>query len=624
MSLDFFHFKKIFFSKNTLPLSKDYFLFASIIIVVVLSTFSFISFAIYNAQTNSQNTTLEIEAKRIDRIIAEAFDYTNRISVYMGTQIAEHGSEDLDFILNLYKKTSGSQYKPSKFFSWTLFDWVDHNNLQLINSRNGIAENPPDMSHRKYSTECRKHPWKLIVSRPAIGNPSGQWVIPAGTGVVDKKGNYLGAVVVGFNIPKLNERIMEVVSTSNISYTILDDEFNIVIQSVDNSLNPNSDYYVQKAEQFKSLDNKDGELKQQIKHKNITYTHYHKMDDYPYLILTGYNNHLTKKQLVSDIMPRFVELVGIGAFFLILLFLFRIYIVAPITELSNAADKIARGETVKRVPRTPTYETTNLAKQLIYLQSYIKRIQRIDKKLFKAKQEAERANKAKSDFLANMSHELRTPLNAIIGYSEIIKTQMFGKVGNEKYTEYAKDIYESGIHLLDLINDILDISKAEAGKFEIQEETVDICETTQECLKLISEQALQKNIPIKTTIQEDPILIHADKLRIKQIIINILSNAVKFSDEGQEIQVNVWEKNGIMISVKDNGIGISKTDIPKILEKFGHVKNSMSRQSEGTGLGLWLTKMLIEAHNGTLEIKSNVGVGTEVTVYFPENVIIKH
>jgi signal transduction histidine kinase len=611
----------MFHLQKRYSLSRDYFIFAGIIISVVLILSIVIGVAIYNSHIQYQQRVLVIESERIERMITEDFDYTNRISVYMGKQIAENGGNDLEFIYHLFQKTSGTQYKTRKLFSWSLFDWVDKNNLQLINSQNGISKIPPDMSHRDYTKKCRETPWTLQVSKPAIGNPSGKWVIPAATGIADNNGNYLGSIVVGFNIKEFIEKIAQLVSVNHVSYVILDKDLNIVMQSVDNKTDFQSNFYKNTFNSSDLFNENSGEIKSIIS-SDILYTHYRKIDGFPYIIITGFNKYYLNKIFYSTLLPRVLELFGMGAFFLVLLFVFRIYIVSPITKLSNAADKIARGELVKRVPRTPTYETTNLAKQLIYLQSYVKRIQRIDKKLFKAKKDAEDANKAKSDFLANMSHELRTPLNAIIGYSEIIKSELFGPVENKKYTEYANDIYTSGNHLLSLISDILDISKAESGKFEIQEEVIHLNETIAESIKLLSDTASRKGLNFQTNLSEHGFIMLADKLRIKQIMINLLSNAVKFSNKDDQICISLYENNGIYLTVEDNGIGIATKDIPKILEKFGHIKSSMSRQSEGTGLGLWLTKMLVDAHNGTIEIDSELGRGTKVTLFFPKKRLI--
>ena len=218
-----------------------------------------------------------------------------------------------------------------------------------------------------------------------------------------------------------------------------------------------------------------------------------------------------------------------------------------------------------------------------------------------AREVAELANRAKSEFLANMSHELRTPLNAIIGFSEVILKELFGPLKNERYKDYVKDIHESGSHLYGLINDILDVSKAEAGKLEL------------------SERAHRAKVTIEIELPEDLPALSADERKLTQILINLLSNAVKFTPEGG----NVWviagiEGNGAFrLSVKDTGIGIAPEDIATVMASFGQVDRKLSRRYEGTGLGLPLTKSLVALHDGTLDIESEVDVGTTVIVRMP-------
>lgn len=236
-----------------------------------------------------------------------------------------------------------------------------------------------------------------------------------------------------------------------------------------------------------------------------------------------------------------------------------------------------------------------------------------------ARDHADAVNRSKTEFLANMSHELRTPLNAIIGFSETINRCLFGPIGNERYREYAQDIYHSGVHLLNVINDILDLSKIEAGHFELYEEEVDldgIFTSTEIILRSRAEQAgvtLKYNAEISGEFE-----IYADARAIKQVLINLISNAVKFSDEGDVVHIGACVHEEVFrIFVRDEGIGMAPEDIPKALAPFTQVDGSLSRSHEGTGLGLPLAMRLVELHGGELVIESARGEGTSVYMDLP-------
>jgi len=244
-----------------------------------------------------------------------------------------------------------------------------------------------------------------------------------------------------------------------------------------------------------------------------------------------------------------------------------------------------------------------------------------ERALIQAKEQADFANRSKSEFLANMSHELRTPLNAIIGFSEIIKDQLFGPVGQPQYIEYAGDIYDSGELLLSLINDILDMSKIEAGKRTLTESMIDVERVVHSAVRLVASRAKLGKLRLDIHIPPDLPLLRGEERAIKQIVTNLLTNAIKFTPEGGtvtlEARTDGFGRMAIVIS--DTGIGIAPEDISIALAPFGQIESALSRKNQGTGLGLPLTKALVELHDGVLDLHSEVGHGTTVTVLLPAN-----
>jgi signal transduction histidine kinase/sensor domain CHASE-containing protein len=290
-------------------------------------------------------------------------------------------------------------------------------------------------------------------------------------------------------------------------------------------------------------------------------------------------------------------------------------------ELPEAADYLTPENRIVKVRYAPAPE----GGVVVTLRDVTER-RRAELELRGAMENAKLANRSKTEFLANVSHELRTPLNAIIGFSEIMKDEMFGPLGTPNYCDYANDIHESGRHLLALINDILDLSKVEAGRIELNEEVVDIAAVSTSALRIVRERAHAAGLTIGVEIPKDLPPVMADQRAIKQILINLLSNAIKFTPEGGLVTLrgHVNSEGALRLSVIDNGIGIAQADIPVALAPFGQVESALSRSTQGTGLGLPLSVALAEEHGGCIEVSSEPDEGTRVTFTLPADRVGRH
>jgi len=311
----------------------------------------------------------------------------------------------------------------------------------------------------------------------------------------------------------------------------------------------------------------------------------------------------------------------IGAVF----WLLHIRLLRPLDRLGGVMSRLAAGDVAAAVPETARRdEIGDMARTVSVFRTAVSERKDVEKALVQAREQAVAADHAKSEFLANMSHELRTPLNAVIGFSEIIKGQVFGPLENEKYLEYVESIYGSGQHLLALVNDILDVTAIEKGRILLKEEAVSLVDVANECVQQLANEADRQKVLVENLIGEKIPMVEGDRLRLRQVLLNLAINAVKFTPESGMVTLDARlnAEREIIISVTDTGIGIAPENLSAALSPFGQVDRDAYTTGEGAGLGLFLCRLFTEMHGGTLEIESAPGAGTRAMIRLPAERVI--
>ncbi len=341
--------------------------------------------------------------------------------------------------------------------------------------------------------------------------------------------------------------------------------------------------------------------------------HWRKLPDYPLIVMAG----LGRAEALALANQQAKIVIGLGIAALSLPLIMMLILNREISNrVANAIALDKESEKVREEHAALLSISEELAEERV-------KLRKTNVELVRAKRRAEEANEAKSVFLANMSHELRTPLNAILGFSEIIRDKLLGK-DVDRYAGYAADIHRSGAHLLTIVNDILDVTRIEAGKLELHEERVKVAAIIERSLVTVEQQAATGGVQLSGPAQDPGASVYADKHKIKQILINLLSNAIKFTPSGGRVDISAAAdpEGGLRFSIRDTGIGMTGDEIRQALELFRQVDNSLSRRFEGAGLGLPLAVRLTEMHGGRLEIESAPRRGTMVSVHLPTERVI--
>lgn len=601
-------------------LRRDFTLLMLLVLFSIGSLCYYFTYMAYREQSELIENRLRLQSERIEMSYEDLLDFTEKQVQYIARRIYEHGPDN-EFIEELLHTFATPKDSNS---TWSTFLWCDATHTVRVTNDFGILDDIRTLSGRDYITQAVDKPNSFHLGKPVYGITSGNWIIPGGIGLTNPDGTYMGTVVTGLIITKLIHYLEKAINVEGVSFGIFHTDLTPIAASTG---------FLESTENNHILD-KLATLPRAKQHPSLLIpTGFSLMSGYgviqqlgnaPFLLIISYDKHLSDRELRHLLVVRLFEICSIGGLALFTLLLLKYRLISPLAALSSAAQHIAQEDKRPiKLPHSSIIEIHTLARHILRLKRQMLKIRRIERHLFQEKTKAEQANIARSEFLASMSHELRTPLNAIIGYSEMMHNEILGPLHNPTYAEYAKDIHASGMHLLRLINEILDISQAKSDHFELCEESVNVLETVHHALSLLQRHIIQKHIAIHIHAHEPLPLLYADKTRISQIFFHVLSNAVKFSKSRKSVNIHLFStEEGFHISIQDYGIGMASSDIPLALQKFSQLDSSIARVEEGIGIGLWLTRLFVDIHQGTLTIESIKDIGTTITIIFPPNRIV--
>ncbi len=609
-------------------LASNYLLFSVAIFSFLMVIAVGFALMAYKDKMQQKHRELPAEAMRIDSVFTDTLDYIAKYTEFVGARISETPENHYSTIAALF---GGRLNRPQEYnFFITTFDWVTPDGQMRVSSNLGVLPKPIDMSDRDYIHRAKASPWTLQVSDPRFGGLSKQWIIPAGMGVASREGKFLGTITMGFTLTRMAERIGQMLGSSDARYLIVNEKMQLVLDPHGENNHPISNFAlpgIRPAE----LTERSGFLPKSVSTNGVDYAYYKRMNHYPYLVLVGYEHGFGTTVLSNIVLSRTLGVGLIGMIALVMLGMMKRRLIKPVMQLARKASAIAQGEAAT-INESGIVEIDLLGEQLCKIGQFLQnerhmveelahktellelktnQLESAHQEALNARDAAIRADRAKSDFLANMSHEIRTPMNAIVGLTNIL---LMKEHAPEAARRYLNTMQISAHQLLELINDLLDIAKLETQSMELETRPVDLREVLEEVVRIGEVKASEKGLPLRVEYPtgERP-LVMTDVLRLRQVLMNLVSNAIKFTECGA-VTVSLEERIEDMlvhvrITVTDTGIGIPAEKLSSIFDKFSQADASITRRYGGTGLGLSISRNLIELMGGTLSVESTFGQG---------------
>jgi len=605
---------------NFLPsLTKDFILAYRIAVFgIAIAGCLFLKFSITQEQSKIEEKIITSTAQ-IEKIFTSDLSYIKYQMHYASKQIKETNADQkkIEKLLSTFVTNVNNQIDIAT--TWNAFSWINSSNKVTIDGVAGILSKPIDVSNRDYLKLTQDNPGKLIFGKAVNGALSGRLIIPAGIGILSERGTYLGTLVFGFDIEKILTKLRSASEGGNINFAILR---NGEISFTSSNLS-NEDLIAIKQNLEKenpSLLEKKTLSTQSIFSKNNSFTYFQKMHGYPFEIIAIYDKEKSYEQ-ISNLFFKQILLILLIVFSCIILFkiIYR-RVVEPISKLSNFALEVSERNFAFNIEKPKEKELLYLYNALNLVKDAFEREELLLRQLQLANQKISTENFNKSEFLAAISHDIRNPLSAIVSFSHFIQDDK--EASANEIAEWSRDIEQCASDVLQFINDLMDVNQIASGEFSINmSQKIDIAETIRRSIRINRDFAQRRRIEIVSEVANDISSINLDVRRMKQILVNLINNSIKYSREGTKIEIavkRIFEASQakLQIIVKDHGFGMSEDQLKKALQKYGRIQNENSDKVDSFGLGLPLVKYLTEAQKGTIAIESLSGVGTKIILTF--------
>ncbi len=598
--------------KTSQSLTKKFSFLSKLIIAGIVIGFSLLIFISQHQQSQKITNELADAASLTEKFLSEDFDRGSYQLKYIANQIRESSANE-KLIANLFLLISSNLNKELETtVTWSALTWIDASDRLVVDGITGIVKNPVDLSFREYLKISKIKFNQTFVAETINGSITGRLQIPIAIGIANNRKKYLGTLLFCFDVDKLSAKISRLVTSRNLDFAILRDSK--IITKSDNFDEKNF---------FENLSKKTfGEVieRQTIFSPDKQFFYVKDFVKYPFSIAISYKKQESYHQYLDIFFRQILIFTSLILIIILSLITFYLRIVRPINKLSQLASSLSEKKFDYVITRPENKEFSELYDALFLVKDLLKKEEILLQQLNSANQKISAENFNKSEFLAAISHDARNPLSAIISFSDFIQNEKNATA--KEIAEWAQDIEKCASEVLQFINDLMDVNQVASGEFSIDlSEKIDVGEIIKRSVRINRDFARRRGMEIIEEIDPSLAQAHLDPRRMKQIIVNLVSNAIKYSKENTKIKVfakTIHENSKIKLRliVEDQGFGMTEAQVKKALEKYGCIENENSGKIDSFGLGLPLVKFLVEAQNGEIKIESIVGVGTKVILTF--------